>query len=258
LLPELADLIPDLPPPLQSDAETERYRMFEAVAAWLAVAAAERALVVVLDDLHWAAKPTLLLPNHVLRFQLPAADPQPRLLLIGTYRDSELDRTHPLAEMLADLRKDPTVQRLALRGLDLAGVEAFIAGAAGHELDDAARALARAVHAETEGNPFFIGEVLRHLEECRAVVPREGRWVTARPVEQLGIPEGVKEVIGRRLNRLSAAANQALSVAAVIGRDFDPGVLAALLPLPLGEGRGEAAGDDALIAALDEAGCGHA
>jgi class 3 adenylate cyclase len=243
LMPELADVIPNLPPPLQSDAETERYRMFDEVACWLATASAERPLVLILDDLHWAAKPTLLLLKHVLRFQPSIGEAQPRLLLIGTYRDSELDRAHPLAEILAELRKDSTVQRLALRGLDLAGVEAFIAGAAGHELDDAARALARAVHAETEGNPFFIGEVLRHLEESRAVVPREGRWVTARPVEQLGIPEGVKEVIGRRLNRLSAAANQALSVAAVIGRDFDVGVLGAVSQLD----------EETVVDALDEA-----
>jgi class 3 adenylate cyclase/tetratricopeptide (TPR) repeat protein len=263
LMPELVDLIPDLPPPLQSDAETERYRMFDAVAAWLAAASAERPLVVVLDDLHWAAKPTLLLLKHILRFQGPTRDPQPggaggspvHLFVLATYRDTELDRTHPLSETLADLRKDSTVQRVALRGLDLIGVEAFIAGAAGHALDEAGRALARAVHAETEGNPFFVGEVLRHLSESGAVVQRDGRWVSDRSVEQLGIPEGVKEVIGRRLSRLSAAANQALSMAAVIGRDFDLGVLASLLPRPLGEGGGEgsSATEDVLVDAIDEA-----
>lgn len=252
LAPELAATIADLPPPLQSDAETERYRLFDAVAAWLGAASAERPLALVLDDLHWAAKPTLLLLKHILR---SSSQPQPRLLIIGTYRDTELDRAHPLSAMLADLRRDPTVQRLALRGLDLAGVEAFIAGAAGHELEDPGRALARAVHAETEGNPFFVGEVLRHLGESGAVYQRDGRWVSDRSVEQLGIPEGIKEVIGRRLNRLSAAANQVLSVAAVIGRDFDLGVLASLLPVPLGEGQGEGslACEDAVIAALDEA-----
>jgi len=97
--------------------------------------------------------------------------------------------------------------------------------------------------------------VLRHLGESGAVVQRDGRWVSDRSVEQLGIPEGVKEVIGRRLNRLSDAANQALSMAAVIGRDFDLGVLTALLPRPPGEDRGEGTPttDDALVDALDEA-----
>ncbi len=255
LAPGLTAKIADLPPPLTSDAETERYRMFDAVAAWLAAASADRPLVLILDDLHWAAKPTLLLFKHILRFQPRTLDPEPRLLIVGTYRDTELDRTHPLSDTLADLRKDPTVQRLALRGLDLAGVETLIGGAAGHELGEAGGALARAVHTETEGNPFFVGEILRHLGESGAVYQRDGRWVTDRSIEQLGIPEGVKEVIGRRLNRLSEAANQALSMAAVIGRDFDLGVLASLLPLPLGDGRGEGAlaTEDAVIAALDEA-----
>jgi class 3 adenylate cyclase/tetratricopeptide (TPR) repeat protein len=298
LAPELAARIADLPPPLQSDAETERYRMFDAVAAWLAAAAAERPLVLILDDLHWAAKPTLLLLKHILRsgefakgrasgdggtgvspvrvhrpeagatsgsnqptcgagpsMELGTGVSPSHLLILGTYRDTELDRTHPLSDLLADMRKDPMVKRVALRGLDIAGVETFLAGAAGRELDEAGRALARVVHAETEGNPFFVGEVLRHLGESGAVYQRDGCWVTDRNVEQLGIPEGVKEVIGRRLNRLSEAANLALSMAAVIGRDFDLGVLAALLPLPLGGGRGEGspATEDAVIAALDEA-----
>ncbi|MBI1818342.1 MAG: AAA family ATPase [Deltaproteobacteria bacterium] len=260
LLPELADLIPALPPPLQSDAETERYRMFDAVAAWLAAASSERPLVLILDDLHWAAKPTLLLLRHILRFQPSTPGPQPgsaggspaRFFILATYRDTELDRTHPLSETLADLRKDSTVQRVALRGLDLAGVEAFIVGAAGHELDNRGHALVRAVHGETEGNPFFVGEVLRHLAESGAPVQRDGRWVSDQSVGQFGIPEGVKEVIGRRLSRLSAAANQVLSMAAVIGRDFDLGVLASLLSLPLGEGRGEG-NDGALVDAIDEA-----
>jgi len=158
LAPGLTAKIADLPPPLTSDAETERYRMFDAVAAWLAAASAERPLFLILDDLHWAAKPTLLLLKHIVRSPQPSggAGVSPaHLLILGTYRDTELDRTHPLAAMLADLRSDSTVQRLALRGLELAGVEAFIAGAAGHELDEAARALARAVHAETEGKPVL-------------------------------------------------------------------------------------------------------
>ncbi len=113
LVPDLVYRIPRLPPPLESDPETERYRLFDAVAGWLAAASSARPILLVLDDLHWAAKPTLLLLRHIAR----AGDPA-RLLIIGTHRDTEVDRTHPLAGLLADLRAVPGVERLLLQGLD--------------------------------------------------------------------------------------------------------------------------------------------
>src|SRR5207245_10538489 len=85
LVPELADSVPDLLPALRSDPETERYRLFDAVAAWLGAASDEEPLLLVLDDLQWAAKPTLLLLRHVMRPAMPA-----RLLILATYRDTEL------------------------------------------------------------------------------------------------------------------------------------------------------------------------
>lgn len=215
LVPALAMLLADLPAPLRSDAETERYRLFEAVASCLASAAGPRGLVLVIDDLHWATRPTLVLLQHVLH-----ATSEAKLLVVGTYRDTDLTRTHPLGGVLADLRRSPGVTRLALGGLDLDGVIKLVSEAAGHQLDAAGQSLAVAVHAETEGNPFFVGEVLRHLRESGAIYQQDGRWVSDRTTAQLGIPEGVRDVIGRRLNRLSTQANAALSVAAVIGRDF--------------------------------------
>ena len=220
LVPEVADAVAGLPVPLSSDPETERYRLFDAVAAWLAAAAAEEPLLLVLDDLQWAAKPTLLLMRHVVR----SADAK-RLLVLGTYRDTELGHDHPLVEVLADLRRQGGVRRIALAGLDSSGVAAFLEQAAGHALGDDDLALAAAIHEETEGNPFFVREVLRHLAETGAVEQREGRWATRRPVEELGIPEGVREVVGRRLSRLSSTANEMLRVAAVLGPAFEPSVL---------------------------------
>ena len=90
----------DLPDPLRSDPETERYRLFDAVASWLAEASTESPLLLVLDDLHWAAKPTVLLLRHVLRSSEPL-----RMLVVGTYRDTDIGRGHPLTEFLADLRR---------------------------------------------------------------------------------------------------------------------------------------------------------
>ncbi|MFN8037533.1 MAG: AAA family ATPase [Acidimicrobiia bacterium] len=219
LVPQLAERLPHLPDGLNADPETERYRLFDAVTSFLANLAATAPVVIVLDDLHWAAKATLLLLRHLTRAEWSGP-----LMLIGTYRDTDLSRTHPLAEMLADLRREAGVERLALHGLGVDEVEQFVTAAAGYALDDEAVQLARLLHDETEGNPFFMGQVLRHLVETGAIVERDGRWVRAGTTE-LGIPEGVREVIGRRLARLGPATNDVLAVAAVIGRDFDTDVL---------------------------------
>ncbi|MEX2100124.1 MAG: AAA family ATPase, partial [Acidimicrobiia bacterium] len=237
LVPHLADRVDDLPAPLSSDPETEQYRLFDAVASWLSAVAEDRALLLVLDDVHWAAKPTLLMLRHVARSS------EGRLLVVATYRDTELERSHPLTGALADLRRMPDVSRIALVGLDESGVAELLESTAGHTLDESGVALARAIHAETEGNPFFVGEVLRHLSETGAIYEREGRWTTDANVAALGIPEGVREVIGRRLDRLSEVTNNALAHASVVGREFDLAMLGRLVELD----------DEAVIEALDDA-----
>jgi class 3 adenylate cyclase len=222
LVPDLPERVPELGPPLRSDPDSERYRLFEAVAAWLAEAGAGAPVLLVLDDLHWAAKPTLLLLRHLVR----STEPVP-LLVVATYRDSDLAKGHPLVELLADLHREERVERFALSGLDEEAVRAYCEAAAGHELTGPELDVARAVHAETAGNPFFLGEVLSMLQESEALVRREGRWVSERAIEDLGIPEGVREVVGRRLLRLSEGANQMLRLAAVVGPEFDLDVLRA-------------------------------
>lgn len=220
LLPGLRERLPDAPPLLQSDPETERYRLFDAVNGWLAATSGHDPVLLVLDDLQWAAKPTLLLLRHVVR------SPEPmRLLIVGTYRDTELHHDHPLVELLADLRRESGIERFSLSGFDQAAVAEFMAEAAGHEMDDTGLALARAIHAETEGNPFFVREILRHLRETGAIVQEDGRWVTSTAVEEVGIPEGVREVVGRRVSRLSGDANRVLRVAAVVGTEFELSVV---------------------------------
>ncbi|MGH9004740.1 MAG: hypothetical protein ACRDYV_16570, partial [Acidimicrobiia bacterium] len=117
-----------------------------------------------------------------------------------------ITRRHPLAEAIADFRRLAGFVRLSLGGLDRTGVLAFMEEAAGHRLEaDEDLALAGVIHEETEGNPFFVKEVLRHLSETGAVHHRDGRWVTGLPIAELGIPEGVRDVVGRRLSRLSEA-----------------------------------------------------
>jgi class 3 adenylate cyclase len=216
IVSELSHRVAGVPEPLRADPEIERHRLFEAVAHLLTIADDGEGVVLILDDLHWADKGSLLLLRHLLRVGDPMA-----LLLIGTYRDTDLARTHPLAEMLADFRRQDDVDRLMLSGLDVAGVEAFVEAAAGQRLNEDGMSLARAVHGETEGNPFFVGQVLRHLAETGAIFQREGQWSFEGDVAHLGIPEGVREVIGRRLNRLPEDVNRVLRTAAVIGREFD-------------------------------------
>jgi class 3 adenylate cyclase/tetratricopeptide (TPR) repeat protein len=217
LVPELGALVPELPPPLRSDPETERSRLFDAVVGWLAATAADRPVLLVVEDLQWAARPTLLLLQHVLR-----SGGRMRLLILATYRDTEVGPTHQLGEFLSDLRHLDTVTRVSLSGLAEPAVAAFLERAAGHPLGDDRGALARVVHRETEGNPLFVVEVVRHLVETGAVKESQGRWTTIPPVERLAIPEGVRDVIGRRVSRLSPAANRALAVAAVAGEEFEP------------------------------------
>ena len=237
LIPEISEMIPGLAPPLRSDPETARYRLFDAVAAWLAGVSAETPVLLVIDDLQWAAKPTLLLLRHVLR----SAEPL-RLLVVVTYRDSEVGRDPPLTEFLADLRRLEGVERFSLTGLDRAGVSAFVEAAAGHRLTEAEEALPAAVWAETEGHPFFVAEVLRHLAETGRIERRDGRWIITAQIEELGIPDGIREVVGQRLGRLSVEANRSLTIGAVTGLEFDPAVVRVAAEL----------GEDDLIAALEE------
>ena len=223
LLPETSRELaaPDFNP--GGDAEAERLRLFEGAAELLRSTTADGPVLLVLDDLHWAATPTLLLLRHVL-----AALAGERAMVLGAYRDTELDRHHPFANVLADLRREEGVVRVALDGIDTPSVIEFLERVAGQTLDEDGLELARLMRAETKGNPFFIGQVLRHLTETGALDRSGGRWATAGPVESLGLPEGVREVVGRRLSSLSDAANAALLVAAVIGPEFDLATLASV------------------------------
>ncbi|MDT5365286.1 MAG: hypothetical protein QOC69_7048, partial [Mycobacterium sp.] len=198
LVPGLTDALPDLAAPTRADPDTERYALFDAVVALLGVASASAPVVLILDDLHWAAKPTLLLLRHLLRFGEHA-----RVQIVGTYRSTDLDRSHPLAAMLADLHRDGSATRLQLSGLDEGDVTTYVAEA-GYDDEDLARALASV----TGGNPFFLIEALRHVDESG------GRW------DPSTLPQGVREAVSRRLSRLPAETNKALAAAAVVGSHF--------------------------------------
>jgi class 3 adenylate cyclase/tetratricopeptide (TPR) repeat protein len=230
LAPNLLRRLPDAPPPRQTDPETERYLLWTAIEGLLEEVSSQTPAVLILDDLHWADKPTLTLLKR-----LAVSDPPMALLVIGTYRESELTRGEALTELLADLRRESCVERIALDGLEEADVVTLM-DAVGHEVDETGVALAREITRETDGNPYFVIELMRHLGESPATRQRrDGRWSFSGSIADLGLPRSVREVIGRRVERLGSAAVQALQAAAVVGRDFDIELLGRVLGRESGE-----------------------
>jgi class 3 adenylate cyclase len=216
--------VSDLPEPQSSDPETERYLLFNAVAGLLGEVAEAVPLCVVLDDLHWADAQSLGLLKHLLR-----STEQGALQVIVTYRDSDLGKDHPLTAVLADLRSLGGVQRIALHGLGADEVAEIMSAVAGHELEADGIDLAVKIAAETDGNPFFVGEILLGLSESGALVFDEAsaRWSIDTAAE-IALPESVREVIERRVERLGGESLEVLRLAAVIGREFDLELLSAV------------------------------
>ena len=219
--------VADLPAPQTSDPETERYLLFSAVAGLLQEVAQSVPVCLVLDDLHWADGQSVALLKHVVRTVEQGA-----LQVIATYRDSDLGKDHPLSAVLADLRSIEGVQRLALHGLGADEVAQIMTVVAGYELDEDILQLAGQIAAETDGNPFFVGEILRGLWESGALTFDEasGRWSVDRSAA-IALPESVREVIERRVERLGDEALEVLTQAAVIGRVFDLELLESMLDI---------------------------
>lgn len=225
LLPELRELVPELPKPPAIESDSARFRLFEAASSFLRRASRDRPLVLVLDDLHAADEPSLLLLQFVAR-ELAES----RILIIGAYRDVDPTMSEPLTAALVEMAREPTTSTIALHGLGEADVERFI------ELSvDAPGAveLAVTVHAETEGNPLFVGEIVRLLAA-------EGRLTVG---TELAIPQSVRDVIVRRLRHLSEECNRVLVLASVLGREFAVDVLAHIVEVS----------EDDLLDMLDEA-----
>ncbi|HYZ93874.1 MAG TPA: AAA family ATPase [Actinomycetota bacterium] len=238
LVPELSGKLPGLEaaPPL--DPETVRFRLFRSVARLLRNAAHLAPVLLVLDDLHWADAPTLAMLKHVVR-----GDAAP-ILAVGTYRDVEVGRQHPLAEVLAVLYRERLGERVSLSGLTEGEVVSFIAAAAEHDLDEPGRTFARALHAETQGNPFFIEEILLHLVESGQLYHDGVRWTSdVSSIRALDIPQGVREAVERRLARLSEDTDRALAHAAVLGPHFSYAVLLRMSEM----------NDDVLLASIEAA-----
>jgi len=212
--------------PVAGDASITRMYLFDAIDTFLAAVSARHPLLVVLDDLHWADGGTLAIIRHLMR-----SDRDEPLLIVGTYRDTDVDRTHPLTLSLHDLQREPGTVRVSLSGLEHDSVGALIADRAGHA---ASQEFVDLIYDETEGNPYFTEEVLTHLAESGGMEQDvRGDWVNTMPLVDVGVPEGIRDALGRRLSRLPAETNEVLSVAAVAGREFDLVVVGEVLSLAL-------------------------
>jgi tetratricopeptide (TPR) repeat protein len=207
LLPEAVDVSSEASRSAGVDPETARFRLFEAVAEFLRNGGEARPLVLVLDDLHAADTPSLLL------LQFMAAElADARILVVGAYRDVDPTLHDPLSSALGELARLPVTRMLPLSGLDRTEVATFIGGNAGVEPDEA---LVTAMYEETEGNPLFLDEVVRLLVS-------EGKLadVALAPFPRLEIPHGIRAVIDHRLARLPEKCRGVLTLAAVLGREF--------------------------------------
>jgi eukaryotic-like serine/threonine-protein kinase len=208
--PELVRLFPWLrqgmnigEPEQLADPEAAQFRFFDAYATFVRAMSNRTPLLIALDDLHWADKPSLLLLEYLAR-ELTRL----RVLIVCTYRDTDLSRTHPLSEALAALNREAGFQRVVLRGLSRGEVAGYIRAVA--NVTPRPELLDR-IFEETEGNPFFLSEVVNLLTQ-------EGKLTES--ISDIAVPDGVREALGRRLDRISEEANELLQVAAVVGREF--------------------------------------
>jgi AAA ATPase-like protein len=219
VLPEVRELMPELPPP-QAGAESDaaRFQLFDSTATFLRTAATAKPTLVVLDDLQAADTPSL----RLLRF-VAGQVAEMRLLIVGTYRDIELTPAHPLTDAIAELTREPTTRSLTIRGLDRAALRALIGTTVGREPNDQ---VLTAVERGTKGNPLYASEAVRLLSS-------EGRLeeLARASSGHVVVPPGVRATIGRRLERLQADTRALLAVGAVVGPEFDGELLGAIAEL---------------------------
>ncbi len=238
LLPDLADHLGELAPPDKADPDTERHRLHAAVTDLLAGVSGHRSLLVVLEDVHWADAPTLLLLRHLARARWKG-----RVLVFASFRDAEADLPELLSQTLADLRRSEDVVRLRLGDLSPDEVSELVTRAAEAHIGDELSGVAGTIREITGGNAFLVCELWRALLETGAVEVNDGEVKLTRPLAGLGTPESVREVAGQRLARLAPSTTALLELAATAGAEFELEVIR----------RGSGLGENEFVAALDEA-----
>jgi len=221
LVPALSKRVPGTPAPTVSDLETERFLAFQAAIGLLGEACRDRLVVLVLEDLHWSDTGSLALLHH-----LSVADHPSRLLVIGTFRSTDLVPDDPLVDVLASLWRERGVSRVDLEGLTLDEITDLCLAMTGGDQDVAAVAsLSSRVERETAGNALFACELLRQRSETEDGGGGRGPTTASAGSEPTTVPTRLHEVIVHRIRRLGAKAERTLALAAVIGEEFAPDVL---------------------------------
>ncbi|HUE26079.1 MAG TPA: AAA family ATPase [Solirubrobacteraceae bacterium] len=216
LLPDLATVLGELPTSTSGDPDTERHRLHIAVGQLLEVVGAGQPVLLVIEDIHWADVPTLLLLRHLGRATAGA-----RVLVLATFRDTETEMPGELAQTLADLRRADDVVRIRLSGLSDGEVAEFVSRASEGELVAELQELAAAIADVTGGNPFLICELWRAVVETKLIDVVNGGLQLTRPLTELGTPESVREVVSQRLARLAPKTIMLLELAATAGAEFE-------------------------------------
>jgi DNA-binding CsgD family transcriptional regulator/tetratricopeptide (TPR) repeat protein len=216
VVPEVRQAIPDLEPPGALDPEQARFRFFDSVSTFLQRASRHCPLMIVLDDLHWADRPSLLLLEFLAQSLQTSG-----VLILGTCRDIGLSARNPLVSTLGGLNRQPNFLRIPLGGVDRSAIRSFVSSSLGSPPTEA---MVRELYARSQGNPLFLTEMVRLLLYQR--VTSSG---VEKPGRRIPVPEGVREVIHRRLELLSQECCQVLTVASVVGNEFDLTLMGLLL-----------------------------
>jgi predicted ATPase len=219
LLPHLRRRFTDIPSLTEKTSEPSRITLFNGIVNILASLVGDKPLLLLLDDLQWSDEASLALLAHFVRSQ-----PRTPVLIIGTYRDIEWTAAGPLAALLDELMRIQALETIVLGGLPELAVGEMIRVLSGQNPPEQVTSL---IYSGTEGNPFFVEELFRHLVESGQLTAANGQFLGHLTLETLNVPRNLRLIIGRRLARLGQTTREILGSAAVIGRSFSFGLLEA-------------------------------
>jgi tetratricopeptide (TPR) repeat protein len=219
LMPQLRRIFPDLPPILETSPEQSRRLLLNSFLEFLTRTAASGPVLLLIDDLHWGDEGTFSLLNHMARFIANAP-----VMVLGTYRDHELNRSGGLAATLDACTRLHVLERIGLDNLPETDAAEMIAALSGLEPP---KTVVDVIYSGSEGNPFFVEELFQHLKERGKLLDSQGQFRRDLRLDHSDVPESLRLIIGRRLGRLGVETRKFLDTAAVIGRSFTFGLLEA-------------------------------
>jgi len=212
LVPELKEKLRNVPESFPLSPEHSRDRLFEAVSQFITNISKEAPLLVILDDLQWTDDSSLLLLHYLARgvYKEP-------LLLLGAYRDTDVDERHPLSPVLTELNRERLLQSVSLKRMSSDDVSEMIKQIL--EQEDVPEEFCKLVYEKTRGNPFFVEEVIKSLKEEEVIIREENEW-RVKEVSRIEFPETIKSVIKKRISRLGDESQNVLTMASFVGKDF--------------------------------------